>query len=129
MRTHLIIIAAVLALAGCGGGASVSQNQCIASDWQTLGYRDGTNGVNSSQLLAHQDACVKHGIIPDREGYMLIGITTQSGIGKGVLTMEDAHDCIRETNEQIGIDKRIVTVLCPHYNFPVQCYCRKPQVG
>ncbi len=71
MRTHLIIIAAVLALAGCGGGASVSQNQCIASDWQTLGYRDGTNGVNSSQLLAHQDACVKHGIIPDREGYML----------------------------------------------------------
>ena len=71
MRTHLIIIAAVLALGGCGGGASVSQNQCIASDWQTLGYRDGINGVNSSQLLAHQDACVKHGIIPDREGYML----------------------------------------------------------
>ena len=71
MRIHLIIIAALLALAGCGGGASVSQNQCIASDWHTLGYRDAINGVNSSQLLAHQDACVQHGIIPDREGYML----------------------------------------------------------
>jgi hypothetical protein len=71
MRIHLLIIAALLALAGCGGGATISQNQCIASDWQTLGYRDGINGVNSSQLLAHQDACVQHGIIPDREGYML----------------------------------------------------------
>jgi hypothetical protein len=57
-------------LSGCGGGATVSESQCIASDWQTLGYRDGVNGVRSSQLLAHQDACVKHGIIPDRVGYM-----------------------------------------------------------
>ena len=71
MRIHLIMLATIIGLAGCGGGGSVSQNQCIASDWQTLGYRDGANGVHSTRLLAHQDACVKHGIIPDRAGYML----------------------------------------------------------
>lgn len=60
-----------LALAGCGGGATVSQNQCIAGDWQTLGYRDGANGRRSTALLAHQDACGEHGIVPDRQSYML----------------------------------------------------------
>jgi hypothetical protein len=70
MRNFIIVSTTLIILSGCGGGATVSQNQCIASDWQTLGYRDGVNGIRSSQLLAHQDACVKHGIIPDRTGYM-----------------------------------------------------------
>ena len=70
MRIFLVFVAAMVFLSGCGGGATVSESQCIASDWQTLGYRDGVNGVRSSRLLAHQDACVKHGIIPDRAGYM-----------------------------------------------------------
>lgn len=70
MRKLAILLAKLTLLAGCGGGASVSQNQCIASDWETLGYRDGVNGIRSSRLLAHQDACVEHGIIPDRTAYM-----------------------------------------------------------
>ncbi len=73
MRTPLspiVFSIGLIILSGCAGGASVSQNQCIASDWQTLGYRDGVNGLRSSQLLKHQDACVEHGIIPDRSGYM-----------------------------------------------------------
>jgi len=73
MRGYLppiVFLTSLIILSGCGGGASVSQNQCIASDWQTLGYRDGVNGLRSSQLLKHQDACVEHGIIPDRTGYM-----------------------------------------------------------
>lgn len=70
MRVFLVSLTTMIILSGCGGGATVSQNQCIASDWQTLGYRDGVNGVRSSQLLKHQDACVEHGIIPDRTGYM-----------------------------------------------------------
>jgi len=71
MRIASGLLISVIALSGCGGGATVSENQCIASDWQTLGYRDGVNGIRSSQLLAHQDACGKHGIIPDRAGYMM----------------------------------------------------------
>lgn len=61
------------------------------------------------------------------QGYLLLGVTTQSGIGKGHLTREEAEACIVETNRQIG--SGIGTVLCPHYNFPVSCFCRKPQPG
>jgi len=71
MRILIVILISIITLSGCGGGATVSESQCIASDWQTLGYRDGANGFRSSQLLAHQDACVKYGIIPDRAGYMV----------------------------------------------------------
>lgn len=73
MRLHLWIsssmTALLLTLAGCSSN-SVSESQCIAGDWQTIGYRDGANGYRSTQLLNHQNACVKHGVIPDRASYM-----------------------------------------------------------
>ena len=71
MRFYFGISIIAFLLAGCGGGATVSQSQCVAGDWQTLGYSDGVRGYRSSRLLAHQDACVKHGVIPDRHGYKL----------------------------------------------------------
>jgi hypothetical protein len=73
MRHHLWMsssaVALLLALAGCSSN-SVSESQCLAGDWQTIGYRDGANGYRSTQLLEHQNACVKHGVIPDRATYM-----------------------------------------------------------
>ena len=62
----MMALTGVLALSGC---ATLSESQCIASDWQTVGYRDGLSGIQSSQLLKHQNACVKHGIVPDRQAY------------------------------------------------------------
>lgn len=67
---RLLAIAATaltLTLPGC---ATLSESQCLASDWQTVGYRDGMSGIQSSQLLKHQNACVKHGIVPDRNAYL-----------------------------------------------------------
>ena len=75
MREKLLKIVATLAVvltvAGCGGNPSVSESQCIAGDWQTVGYRDGVNGLRSTQLLQHQDACVQHDVFPDRDSYMV----------------------------------------------------------
>src|SRR5258705_279322 len=72
MRLYPGITAVVLlfALAGCASD-SISESQCIAGDWQTVGYRDGVNGYRSTELLNHQNACVKHGVIPDRASYMV----------------------------------------------------------
>ena len=69
MQRLLAIAATALAmtLPGC---ATLSESQCLASDWQTVGYRDGMSGIQSSQLLKHQHACVKHGIVPDRNAYL-----------------------------------------------------------
>lgn len=68
-------LAVTAALSGC---ASLSESQCLAGDWQTIGYRDGTNGLGPSELLEHQNACVKHGVTPDREAYL-------AGWNRGVL--------------------------------------------
>ena len=64
-------IAVLLTVAGCSSNPSVTESQCIAGDWQTVGYRDGVNGLRSTQLLQHQDACVQHDVMPDRDTYMV----------------------------------------------------------
>ena len=67
----ILFIAAALTgtliLSGCG---TLSESQCLASDWQTVGHRDGLDGLQSSQLLKHQNDCVKHGIVPNRQAYL-----------------------------------------------------------
>jgi len=61
--------AGLMMLAGCA--SSLTESQCLAGDWQTVGYRDGSLGYASTRLLEHQDACVKHGVVPDRAQYMI----------------------------------------------------------
>ncbi len=62
-----IALLAIALLAGC---ATLSESQCAANDWQTVGYSDGVNGQDSSRLLKHQNACMKHGVTPNRMAYM-----------------------------------------------------------
>ena len=71
MRSLIFLSLVGLTLAGCAGRPSMSENQCAVGDWQTVGYRDGVSGKRSSALLRHQDACMEHGIAPDRTSYML----------------------------------------------------------
>jgi hypothetical protein len=63
----LIALTSLLLVSGC---ASMSESQCVAGDWETVGYRDGLAGKQSTQLLQHQNACVKHGAVPDRQAYL-----------------------------------------------------------
>ena len=64
--TTFLGLIALLTGAGC---ATLSESQCVASDWETIGFTDGANGRASAHLLKHQNACVKHGVVPDRESY------------------------------------------------------------
>jgi len=68
-RLTFITLLAMLALGGCA--SSLSESQCLANDWETIGYRDGLSGSDgSSALMRHMDACVKHGVTPDRNAYL-----------------------------------------------------------
>lgn len=60
-------------------------------------------------------------------GYILLGVSNQSGIAKGNLTHDDAIACFERTNELLGI--KIDYHFCPHQSSPPVCYCRKPQSG
>lgn len=61
------------------------------------------------------------------KGYIILGASNQSGIGKGDLTEANAIACFERTNELLGI--KIDYTFCPHKVPPITCYCRKPGVG
>jgi len=71
VNSKIPLFVMLLVSLACAKQTSVSESQCTAGDWQTIGYRDGSTGARSTRLLAHQDACVQHGVIPDRDQYMV----------------------------------------------------------
>ena len=62
-----------------------------------------------------------------KKGYLLLGMSNQSGIAKGELTDETARRLFEVTNKMIGVDIEIR--YCSHQSNPIACYCRKPMPG
>lgn len=61
------------------------------------------------------------------KGYLLLGMSNQSGVAKGELSEERAIELFEHTNKLLGID--IEYRFCPHQSAPISCYCRKPMPG
>jgi len=64
-RTALATLA-LLALAGC---ATMSKEECEATDWRTVGYEDGAMGQGIERLASRRQACAKHGVSLDLAAY------------------------------------------------------------
>lgn len=62
-----------------------------------------------------------------KDGYMILGVSNQSGIAKGSPTEQQAIDCFLHTNRMLGIP--IDYRYCPHKVPPITCFCRKPMPG
>ena len=60
-------------------------------------------------------------------GYLLLGVSNQSGVEKGEISAEAVKECFDRTNELLG--HNIDYQYCPHHSFPIRCYCRKPLFG
>ena len=58
--------AAMLALSGC---ATMSEDECLMSDWNAIGYEDGSRGYTMEQFSNRRQACAKHGVTPDFRAY------------------------------------------------------------
>ena len=56
----------VLAMSGC---ASMSESECLATDWRTVGYEDGVAGYSGDRIGRYRKACGKHGVTPDLTQY------------------------------------------------------------
>jgi hypothetical protein len=98
IRVLTTTIATVLLASGC---ATMSESQCVAGDWETVGYRDGLAGRQSAQLLAHQNACGKHGVVPDRTAYL-------AGWDDGVRQF-----CLPDNGFAVGESGRGYVNVCP----------------
>jgi len=85
-------------------------------------YKFPTN-VNEIDMLPGRTNKLKQ---YKKDGYILLGVSNQSGIARGQLSEDDACSCFEHTNKKLGVD--IEYSYCPH-NVPPSCYCRKPQSG
>lgn len=83
-------LALAFAIAACGllagSCASLSEEQCLAGDWNGIGYSDGANGYGTGRFGDHVKACEKHGVVPDQATWMtgrVRGLTVYCQPGKG----------------------------------------------
>ena len=83
---------------GCAG---LSQSECLAGDWYGVGFADGARGVQRSQLLKHQKACGRHGVVPDSVVY-------EEGWAEGVLQF-----CTPENGFEQGREGSAWRNVCP----------------
>src|ERR1044072_8358991 len=60
------VLAGLWTLAGC---SSMSANECVATDWRTVGYEDGAAGYSGNHIGKYRKACGKHGLAPDLAQY------------------------------------------------------------
>jgi len=59
-----------------------------------------------------------------KDGWLILGESNQSAVGKGTLPEQDCIACFEKTNADL--DVKIDYLYCPHTVPPVSCYCRKP---
>ena len=60
------VLAGIAALTGC---SSMSANECLATDWRTVGYEDGVVGYSGNRVGQYRKACSEHGVTPDLNEY------------------------------------------------------------
>jgi hypothetical protein len=63
------MLAAMGILAAVTSCSSMSANECMATDWRTVGYEDGVAGYSGDRVGKYRKSCSKHGITPDLGQY------------------------------------------------------------
>jgi len=71
-------IAIIATFAGLGGCATMSGDECLTSDWSSIGFEDGARGYTADRIGEHRKACAKHGVTPNLLDY-------QSGRKQGLV--------------------------------------------
>jgi hypothetical protein len=68
-RIHVLLAAlTALNLAGCAG---MSEQECAATDWRSVGFEDGAAGRAETAIGGYRQACAQHGVTPDLDRYRL----------------------------------------------------------
>lgn len=92
-----------IAMAICGGCATLSEDECRTANWRAIGYEDGSQGRPADYLAQHRRACAEYGVAPELEPYRIgreqgLRNYCQSGRGysEGLNGTEYRHVCPRD---------------------------------
>jgi hypothetical protein len=69
MHTKLKVVSTAFTILVLSGCASMSSEECVATDWSAVGYEDGARGYTSEAFSKHRKACAKHGVTADFGSY------------------------------------------------------------
>jgi hypothetical protein len=50
--------------------ATLSKEECVNANWETIGFSDGHNGDERSRIDAHREACAEYRVQPDLTKYL-----------------------------------------------------------
>ena len=97
--------------------------------------RDGTINVNVGYIDHPDDFQMYPGVIEGikllkKNGYKIIIVTNQSGIGRGYFVKKNLDDIHHKMNHELSENGTTVDAIyyCPHHPDD-QCNCRKPKTG
>jgi uncharacterized small protein (DUF1192 family) len=69
MRTNWNLAWAAIAMLVMSGCATMSGEECVATDWSAVGFEDGARGYTTERFSKHRKACAKHGVTADFAAY------------------------------------------------------------
>src|SRR5210317_73819 len=69
MNRKWIVLGTALSALVMSGCASMSGDECMATDWSAVGFEDGARGYTTESFSKHRKACAKHGITADFGAY------------------------------------------------------------
>jgi len=71
MDIRLRVIGAAFVMLSMSGCATMSSEECVATDWSAIGFEDGARGYTTDRFSNHRKACAKHGITADFGAYQV----------------------------------------------------------
>lgn len=95
-----IVLLSLSALTACSS-VSLTAEQCLAGNWQAIGYNDGVAGRFPSRISDHQQACAETGVIPNFHAW-------QRGREQGLV-----HYCTEANARRLGQSGRRFNAVCP----------------
>ena len=69
MNRKLRLVCAALAMFAMSGCATMSGDECMATDWSAVGYEDGSRGYTSERFSKYRKACAKQGVTANFSAY------------------------------------------------------------
>jgi len=70
MRYPHALFLLLVCLLGTSGCTTMSALQCLEADWYAHGQLAAASGPPASEVLSQQNACVQHGVVPDRRAFV-----------------------------------------------------------
>jgi Protein of unknown function (DUF2799) len=62
----VLLILPLVLLSGC---AAMSETECVATDWTSVGFEDGVAGRTVAAIGNYRNACSRYGVTPDLTAY------------------------------------------------------------